>query len=164
MAGDPITAVHEAAWVAFESVSELTDLVKAGNRIKFDRRDCVKATVQDGDLPEVILVPRAVVGNLTSTSSSVSFEVSFDWLISTGDYRVAYRIGPVIWHLYRAMVRFQSDVSKVLYNGSPFTNGCFLNSGTIGESDAERNRGIKGFSSALSFTVKMHFPKGSIDG
>lgn len=162
MAGDPITAIHDAAWAAFEGNPELIALVAPGNRIKLDNRASLKAAVQNGDLPEVILIPRALVGNLTSTSSSVSFEATFDWLISTGDYRVSHRIAPVLWHLFRAMVEFQENVSKLTYNGRAFTNGCFLNSTNIGESDAERNRGIRGFSSAMNFTVKMHFPKGTI--
>lgn len=161
MANDPITLVHEAAWAQFEAVPEMAALVQPANRIKLDHRDDLKASVQDGDLPEIILVPRAGAGNLTFNSSNVSLEITFDWLISTGDYRLSYRLGPVLWNLFRVMSKFQQSAGSLQWDSKPFINSVVLNSASIGESDTERNRGIRGFSSAMNFTVKMFFPRGS---
>lgn len=164
MAGDPLTVIHEAAWAEFDGDTAMAALVAPKNRIKFTDRSDLKKHVQDADLPEVILIPRSNVGNLTSTSSSVSFEITFDWLISTGDYRVSFRILPVIWNLYRVMSKFQQSASSLEFGGRKFCNGITFNSNTIGESDAERNRGINGFSAVMSFTVKMNFLRTTLNG
>jgi hypothetical protein len=159
MAVNPLSLIHDAVWAAVSVDTELNGLIKAGNRIKLDERASIKNQVQDADLPELILIPRSGVGNLTSTSSSVSFELTFDWLLSTGDLRVNYRLYPVLWSLYRAMSKYQRVAGAALYNDKKFITGVAFSSVNIGESDAERNRGIKGFSSVFSFVVKMSFGK-----
>ena len=164
MASDPLTVIHEAAWAEFENDTATAALVAPKNRIKLTERDAIKASVQDGDLPEVVLVPRANIGNLTSTSSSVSFEITFDWLIATGDYRVGYRILPVIWNLYRVMSKFQQSASSLEFDSRKYVNGVFFNNNTVGESDAERNRGIRGFSAIMNFMVRMNFIRSTISG
>lgn len=162
MADNPLKLVHDALWEAVSADEELDDLIKAGNRIKLEERSDIKTQVQDADLPELILIPRSGIGNFTSTSSSVSFEVSFDWLISTGDMRVQFRLYPVVWSLFRAMSAYQRTAGSLVYKGNRFINGVTFQTVNVGESDAERNRGIKGFSSVFSLTVKMTFPKDSL--
>jgi hypothetical protein len=160
---DPFSILHEAIWTAFDADPDLPTLVKAKNRIKFEERDSLKASVSDSDLPEVILIPRSGIGNLTATSSSVTFDLGFEWLISTGDYRLSHRLFPTMWAIYRFMVKFNLDTAATLqYNSSYFVNSIKFNSGSVGESDAERNRGLRGFSSILSFTCNLKFPKGNL--
>lgn len=159
---DPITLIHQGAWAALNA-TDTDGIIKPGNRIQLNTRDPLKQNVQDGDLPELLLYPRTWIGNLTSTSSSCSFEVTFDWLLSTGTYEVAARLYPVMWLLYRVMYKFMSSARALQYKDKPFVNGVFLNNASIGDSDPERNRGIRGFSAAMNFTVRLTFPKGDID-
>lgn len=155
---DPLTDIHNFAWATMDSAIA-ADVVAPGNRIKLDDRADIKSRVQDSDLPELILMPRSGVGNLTSTSSSVSFDVTFDWLLTTGDYRVSYRLYPVIWELYKAMSTLQRTINTL-----SFVVSATFDSTSFGESDPERNRGIRGFSSVMSFTVKCKFNKDNLDG
>ena len=165
MAGetDPITLIHEGAWAALATLDPDGLLIKPGNRIKLDRHDAIKQTIQDADLPEVLLIPRQGAGNITATSSSVSMEVTFDWLISTGTYAVAARLYPTLWLLFRTMHKFLSTARSLQYKDRAFVNGVALNSASVGETDPERNRGIRGFSAAMNFTVKLTFPIGDIN-
>lgn len=161
---DPLTLIHEGAWAALALLDPDGEVVKQGNRIMLNKHEALKQNVQSADLPEVLLIPRQGVGNLTQTSSSVSFEITFDWLLSTGTYKVADKLYPVMWLLYRTMHKFLSTARSLQYNDRTFVTGVFFNSASIGESDPERNRGIRGFSSAMNFTVKLSFPTGDING
>lgn len=161
---DPITLIHEAAWATLASLDPDGDVIRPGNRLQLDRHDALKQNVKDADLPELILIPRQGTGNITSTSSSVSVEVTFDWLISTGTYKVADRLYPVLWLLFRTMHKFLSDARAIQYKGRCFVNGVTFNSASVGESDPERNRGLRGFSSSMNFTVKLNFPVGDVNG
>lgn len=162
MASNPLEIIHDAAWTAAVADTELATLVKPGNRIKFDERSSTKTQIQDGDLPELILIPRSGVGNFTQTSSNVGFDITYDWLISTGDYRVNYRVYPVTWSLFRAMAAFQVTAPALAYKTRKFVTGISFQNVNIGESDPERNRGIKGFSAVFTFVIKMSFVKGQL--
>lgn len=162
MADNPLNLIHEAAWTAAEADTELSTLVLPGNRVKFDERSAVKKNIQDADLPELIFIPRSGIGNFSATSSTVSFEMTFDWLISTGDFRVNHRLYPVLWALYRSMAIFQGTAGGIQYKSKKFINGVFFQNASVGESDPERNRGISGFSSIFSLMIRMSFNKGEL--
>lgn len=166
MAGetDPLTLIHEGAWAALDLLDPDGEVIRPGNRIMLNKHDALKQTIQDADLPEVLLIPRQGVGNLTQTSSSVSFEITFDWLLATGTYQASAKLYPVMWLLYRTMHKFMSTARSLQYKDRSFVTGVFFNSASVGESDPERNRGIRGFSSAMNFTVKLSFPIGDING
>jgi hypothetical protein len=158
---DPITTIHDFAWSVVDA-EIASDVIKPGNRIRFTDRDELKSSIQDSDLPELILQPRSSIGNLTSTSSAVSMDLTFDWLMTTGDYRVSYRLYPVLWELFKAMSVLQRTINTLQHNSQKFVVGAFFDSNSIGESDPERNRGIRGFSTVLSFTVRCKFNKDNL--
>jgi hypothetical protein len=162
MAENPLNLIHNGAWAAAEADTELSTLVLPGNRIKLAERAELKKNIQDADLPELIFIPRSGIGNFTATSSNVGFEMTFDWLLSTGDLRVNYRLYPVFWSLYRSMAAFQATAGSLQYKDKKFVTGVFFQNASIGESDPERNRGVSGFSSVFSLMIRMSFPKGGL--
>jgi len=165
---DPFSQVFQALWDLAEASTTIMSLTKPGNRIKFSSldstsRDPVKTAVQDGDLPELILTS---VGsqdmNMHSDSCSTRLMRRFDWLLSTGEYRITYRLYPVQWALFAAMQDYPSVLLPLTWNGAQFVKKMRWGSLSEGLSNAALNRGIKGWTSLLSVEIDMWFAKNDL--
>ena len=70
---DPFSQVYDAVWKALQAHKPLMDLLRPGNRIRFDDtepNDPEKENVREGDLPELMLSPAGIEGQPWATSSS----------------------------------------------------------------------------------------------
>lgn len=158
MADDPYTAAVEGLWALLESKEYFTDLVGESNRIKFTgaNRAPVKAVAGEGDLIEVRILPASSEPHAERTSSGESEHVTFEIQVATGDQRIDARIFPVHWAITRAL----NDVSayliaNVTFSGNSVVMDAEVESGRFGVSQADLNRGIKGWSAIHSIRVKL---------
>ena len=161
MATDPFSLVYDALWDTAVAYDAFADLVALKSRISFNddaNRSPVKNLIAPADLPEVILAPVGGSGDLFHTSCSSMVIKRYMWLISTGDLRVdAGKLFPVEFALMRAMCHWQTRVSPLTWAGNTFVKRLDMLDLSEGESDAERNRGIKGWSALWTCEVEMHF-------
>lgn len=161
---DPFQLVFDALWALVDGSVPLTALVKPGNKIRFnvtDDRDPIKTRVGDADLPELILTTEGSTElNIHSTSNTSHIYRQYAWLLSTGDQRLNYRLFPVQWALFCAMTNWGNVLSVLEWpatTGKKFVKSVNYISATEGQSDADRNRGIEGWSSLWRCEVKMYF-------
>lgn len=108
---NPFTEVYDRLWEILEDFSDLTDLVKAGNRIKHGGReatvdeDSAKSARMAGDLPELELVPVGTALHLWATSSSHELVLQYGLQVRTDRLQidVAGGINAIKWQLLRAV-------------------------------------------------------------
>ena len=160
MADDPYTAVVDGLWALLESKECFTDLVRVSNRIKFTGTDRspIKREVGEGDLIEVRVLPVTCTPHPERTSSGESEDVTFEIQVSTGDQRIDAGVFPIHWAIKKALV----DVHAYLRTNVTFgdddnqiVNSVEVESGRFGVSQADLNRGIKGWSAIHSIRVKL---------
>jgi len=153
--------VYSKLWdLAFVESNALSTLVRPGNRIRYDtnNRDPIKENVSDADLPELILTsggsgpPR-----LHATSSGSMCTRKYSWLITTGDFRVSYRLYPVEFALFAAMSNWKAHLGALTWNSKSFAKRMDVVDVTNGLSDPDRNRGIRGWSAIWTCEIEMHF-------
>lgn len=160
---NPFALVYNALWTMAEASYPLTQLVRPGNRIKFNQTgqsDPTKRQVSNADLPELILVTTASNANIRGTSSSSMIIRQYDWIIATGDTSTVNKLLPVEWALFCAMCRWPYVLGPLKYpSDAPdgFVKRANILSVNSGLTDPERNRGIMGWSSIWSLEVEMHF-------
>lgn len=164
---DPLSTVYDALWTLMEGNTTLASLVKPGNRIKFNQQrpeSPVKDQVSEADLPELMLVVSSIEPNMQATSNSSSLEVTFDWVLSTGDMSVLRKLLPVTWYLYCAMTNWNTILTALTWNGREFVKRCEALTANTGLADPERNRGIVGWSCLWSCKVLMYFTTTDLRG
>jgi len=175
---DPFTKTFDALWALAEASDVLngyTDpntlqpvkgLILPGNKIKFNElqvRDVIKDSVQDADLPELMLSTQGVTtANLTASSCHAAITRQYSWMVSTGDFRVNYRLFPVQFALFCAMANWAEILSALTWGGEKFVIKAALNPLIEGVSDATLNRGIRGWSSIWACTVDMKFSSSAL--
>jgi len=160
---DPLSIVFKSLWNCAEASEHVTELVRLKNRIRLDQNnDPIKRTVTDADLPELTLLTDGGNVGLQVTSSGTKITKNFAWMIATGQTLVCERILPVEFALVRAMKNWPEHVAQETWNGKRFVNVVRMNDITEGESDPERNRGIKGWSALMNIEVEMTFQTGDL--
>ena len=156
--------VYDALWDVLERHAGFARLFRVANRIKLtgDNRAPFKDTVQAGDLPEARLVPRPFVANMNASSSDTSVVMEFELQISTGDQRLGDgQGGPLLFQVefetLRAFIAW-SEVLDTLRWGTgsdSFVTHCELFGIQNGVTDADLNRGIKGWSGLVGLRVHL---------
>jgi len=157
---NPFDLVFNALWTLAEQSDALTSLVKTGNRIKFNtsNRDPIKPVVADADVPELILSSEgSSTLNLHSSSCGSMIVKRYTWLLSTGDMRINHHLNPVTWALLCAMADWQSVLGPLQWEDELFCKRFNLIDTSEGQSDPERNRGLRGWSALWRCEVEMHF-------
>lgn len=154
---DPISLTHDALWSAAEAHPTLKDMVRQGNRIKFDKRHGLRSSVQAGDVPELVLFATGCRGGLRMSSSSASLTRQFDWIITTGDMRIKDFLYPLSWALFEAMVAVPPTLMQLQWNNQRFVSKANTLLGRDGESNASRQSNVRGWSTVQSIEVDMFF-------
>jgi hypothetical protein len=160
---NPLTLVHDALWRMADAAMDLDNIVRAGNRIRFNsptNRDPLKQTVADADLPELILEPAGTPrSNICNTSSTSMLTQRWRWVVSTGDLRANYRLLPVKWAIFVAMVNWKTELCALEWpvgSGRTFVKMANTLDAQEGESDRALNRGIVGWSCVWACEIEMH--------
>jgi hypothetical protein len=105
---DPFTLVHQAIWSALTGYAPWADLVRPGNRVRFDEgKTTVPKTempLQAGDCPEVRLEQGLFAADLNfCDGQAVEGTLHFPLRIQTADYDVV-KLNLVKWQTIRALV------------------------------------------------------------
>jgi len=157
---NPFSLVFSELWNMLEAKETFKDLVKEGNRIRYDKqekRDILKSSVATADLPEVVLSIEGMTPSLFRSSSQSDCVCRYAWMISTGDLRVIERIHPVDFAIFAAMTGWQEKLGALEWNEKTFVKRATISDVTHGQSIPEMNRGIKGWSSIWAVDVLMVF-------
>lgn len=163
---DPISLVYDAIWAIAESSSRLTALVRLKNRIKYNSvssADPHKYEISAADLPELALVINSLSANIGQTSSSSHIKLQLDWWISTGDPRVTKSLGPIMWAVLCAMTPWVNTAVTLTWKGKTFVKNVALLDANLGFTDAEKNRGIDGWSAVWGCEVSMNFATADLE-
>ncbi|MFG0247838.1 MAG: hypothetical protein ACF8OB_03040 [Phycisphaeraceae bacterium JB051] len=99
---EPWGQVLTKLWDVLESRESFTDLVKPGNRIRFDNK-IRKSTLQHADTPLVAVVADALDPHMYRTSNSCSFKRQFRFQIYTGEVDITSQAFPVEWEIIQAV-------------------------------------------------------------
>ena len=95
---DPLTQVYKSLWAILEAESDFTDLVKAGNRIKyFDKTQPPKTESLYADTPEVEIIPLPMEMNVPFTNKHSRFTAEYELIIKTGSNRLNHKLFPLEW-------------------------------------------------------------------
>lgn len=162
---NPFTLTYDALWALVEASPLFIATVKEKNRIKFNGSagNPKKNTVQPADLPEVMLVTDGTAqANLHASSCHTMVVRRYAFIVSTGDFRMHDFLNQVEWALFCALCRWKEVLAALQYNGQGFVKKCDLTEVSEGESDSERNRNIKGWSTIWRCEVTMYFPTANL--
>lgn len=83
-------------------------------------------------------------------------------MITTGQTLVTERILPVEFALIRAMKDWPTTIGQATWAGQQFVKRVDMTDIIEGESDPERNRGIKGWSALMTVEIEMIFQTGDL--
>jgi hypothetical protein len=159
-APNPFTLVFDALWTMPEAHPLFLNLVKVGNRVKFNKqenRDPLKQEIAVGDLPEVTLVSDSLSAVLYNTSSTSMCKRQYTWILATGDFRICELLFQIEWALFVSMLGWKEKLCALEWNSERFVKRADITTVTNGQSDRERNRGINGWSAIWRCEVEMHF-------
>jgi hypothetical protein len=166
---NPFTLVYDALWQLVEQFPNIDDLISPRNRVNFgsadDRGANLKQNIQAADLPELILIGSTASGNLFADSCNASVTRQYTFLISTGDLRQNQFLMPVEWLLFCALANYSPTLKALEWpvgSGRKFVTDLKLLSEAQGQSDPERNRGIKGWSATWACEVRMHINRADV--
>lgn len=161
---DPFSKVYNALWETAIAHPFISQAFNLGNRVDLNngKRSYVKKHLTSADLPELILVPTNLKGSIHSSSSSSSCTKRYQWVITTGDYRVDRHLFPLSWAIFSSMVRCQKQVTALRWMDQPFVRRMDLVDSTDGQSAAQRESNIEGWSTVQTIEVEMHFHSSTI--
>ncbi len=171
-ADDPFTAIINATWAMLEASSGFTDIVKVGNRIKYDDDDPIKNAVSTVDKPEVRIIPTSLVPDgrsdslLVGASNTSLMVFGMELQISTGIQRLddasipgRENVARVLWESIRATWAHQTHYVSMSW-GDPAkdfkVHGFKATAASIGVLIDDLTRGISGFSALLSMEVSLN--------
>lgn len=151
---DPFTQIYDGIWTLLEAQSIFTNLVKAGNRIKYsgDREFPSKPTAQHADLPEAELIPAEGVEEISFSSSHVRLQRDYHLILKTNSTRLNHKLFPLEWACL-----------KILYSGADTLNLSFIKAFRLIGSDPNIydqviSRGRPGWFSVLTINVQAVIP------
>jgi len=155
---NPFNAVVSTLWDLALAHTRLAALVKVGNRIRYDQSELgAKETVQPADLPELALLSNGIIaGNLHADSTNAMLKRRYTFQITTGTYKIE-TLNVVEWYLICALTDWQSALTALKWNNKTFVKNCNIASVDDGFSNAELNRGIKGWSALWSCEIDFWF-------
>lgn len=159
VANNPFTQVYNALWTLVNAHPDIGDKFKTGNRITFgtDDREPFKRTIAASDVPELVLTQDGGPIEMYSTSSTTKVTRDYSWLVSTGDFRINHFLNDVEWMLFVAHLGWKTHLTSLQYNSNSFVKRCEIIDIRSGISDAQRNRGLNGWSTVWKVRVEMHF-------
>jgi hypothetical protein len=165
---NPFTMVYAAIWRMIEDWPDLDELIKPGNRIKYDSpvvRSPFKEKISTADLPELALVADTVNCNTHQTCSTSRCTRRYSFMLSTGDYRYSALMAQLEWMLFATTHDWKSRLGKLVWpEGSDwhFCKRYDTPDASVGESNPDLNRNIRGWAAVWSFEVEMHFRRADI--
>lgn len=162
---DPFSLVYDALFDLAFAHPGLNEMVKAKNRASYtsetNRTDPVKDKILTDDVPEIVLLSLGVTsGNLHATSSTSKVTRRYAFHITTGDFRLNKFVLPIEWALCCALVDWKETLTTLKWpveSDWSYVKHCQIADISEGFADAEKNRGIRGWSAVWACDLEMHF-------
>ena len=154
---DPFTILFDRLWEIVDANPVISELVRPGNKFRFETLLGLKETIQHGDLPEIVLFPDSTQQDDFGTSGTNNLSASYRFAIATGTFTTRM-INQLQWEIYRVIQTFMANVGDLTYNEVPFVIQIKFNSGNQLQNTVEQSRGINGWCASYGFTVDMQFP------
>lgn len=167
MPTDPLTLAHNL------TVNVLRESPAVQNQITNYQKNILDFTtnrlptkdrLSEADLPELLVTYEGMSPNFYFNSAAVEITQNYHIRISTGEQRLEKVIFPLQFAVTSCMCKaFLSSVYQaLLWNGRQFVQDVVPTNVVAGLSDPEANRGIKGWASVFSFTMKMQFARNDL--
>lgn len=113
-------------------------------------------------LPEFQVMLAGLSGVLGNRSCGTDITRTFQILINSGDQRVGVLLERE-WRLLGLLHRLKfGTLDQLTYKGRTFVDTVIVNAATQGLSNADQNRGIKGWTALWSVSVNMLFPSADL--
>lgn len=158
---NPLTMVYTELWSIVEKRPEITAIIAEGNRIRYDKdRDPHKRNISTADVPEILIAPEGITGNLRSTSSSTEIVVRYGVVTATADFRYTTFLAQVQWIFLALLIDWKNTLGCLKWCDKSFVKGVSLISDDVGFTDADpiqEARRKKGWTGLLRFDAKMVF-------
>jgi hypothetical protein len=153
---NPLQLLYDYTWSLLEANEELAELVKLGNRIKFDTRDSDKHEASSADRPQLRLISTGGVNHLHRTSNGSSFVRKLEIQVNSGTQKLS-ELFTLEWLLYRALAPWPDGARTLLWNEKPFVKTIKPTSVDTGVMQSEQNRTIKDWSSLWAVECELWF-------
>ena len=154
---NPIKKLYDALWEMLDDSTELKELVKPGNQLKWMENHTWKDQILDADLPEIQIVPVTVTPHLQRTSNMSSMLEQFAIRVATGDQRIDKNLFDIRWAVYGAMSNWATRLAALTWNSNKFVKLCRPRSITEGMIEGTADRGLTGWFSVWAAEVEMWF-------
>lgn len=156
---DPFTQVYGATYDALVAHTPFTDLVKLGNRIRYDKTNPVplKGSLLTADTPEVTLVPTGGPSEPTFSSSSAQLVQNLTIKEVSGDQRVQKILFPLKWETIRAL-RIAGGTL-----GLAFVNNLMVTEQEEAVDDFDESKGQQGWISEITIEVTMIIARSELE-
>lgn len=159
---NPFTQVYESFWGIVDTDPLLRNIVKVGNRIRFDTtsRTPNKPARQDADIPELTISPAGTaIPSLTASSTSAFFRLRYTITVIMNDLRVGSQVTPNVYDVEFALygvlarakdkmglcfVHYVRPVSSTILRNLEGTQGWTLNMDVEVEINLSRDRIYRG--------------------
>lgn len=155
---NPLTQVTDALWTMLEANSGFTNLVKAGNRIKYDSRNPEKHMAQSADYPIVRIKESTALAQPYRTSNMSTFSKQYHIQIITGEQ--AYdSCHDVEFEIIRSFADWPNNLESLAWSGddSKFVYDCRLLTAEQMLDSKEPNQKIRGWSTVWACMVGFKF-------
>lgn len=157
MADNPFSLVYLKLWDMLETSSMVTNLVRVGNRQKFDSNYGPKPVTIDVDKPELILQPESFIADLKATSSTTDITKDYTLFISTGNWDLDKYFNSLSWELIRAVLQWDTQLVALKWNEKSFVREMALTEAEEGTEQDEESRQPQGWAAVWRIQVMMQF-------
>lgn len=118
----------------------------------------------EADLPELAIEPSGGPTNINLASNLCSMDWGMTLGINSGDQRVTEVLNPVLFAVWATLAAKLIDgpVMSLQWQNQVFVHHYSVQNVTIGKSNPDMNRGIKGWTSICSLLFNLHFDTNTI--
>lgn len=151
-----IVAFNGLQWVK-NPVNALSTWVLPGNRVDFSQNDDnpQKNMIADADTPEIQLVDEGGTFNPHANSSQCDYVMNLGIYCSTGDLRLPI-VSAMNWYIMVNMGNWRQSLPGIVkWRNENIVKNFVMSNVQIGESNPERNRGIKGWNCLWRFQLDL---------
>lgn len=157
---NPLTMVYDALWTIIESHPALTSLVRVGNRVK--DLSTLKDQVSTVDLPEIRIICQSAEPKIYRTSSGTTLKKIYQIQVATGEYNVQSQLHIIEWELLKAFSKYKDVLDALTWNSKRFILQAKVTTVNEGTTQADLNRGIRGWVSLWTCEVEFWFDRSDL--
>lgn len=149
----PINLAYDALIAALRDNSLIREIIREGNLIVFNEQEVKpKPGLATADVPELVVYPSNVKGNLHASSSHCFLTVTYRFMISTGTYNNSI-LGSCTFAVLQTLVNWHTTLKPTTWEGAQFIVDTRLSNADLGISDPNANRNIKGWATVLDAEI-----------